>query len=170
MKIIYRHGDLMKAPEQFIVQGCNAQGVMGSGVAKLLRDHDENIYAEYRAKYVSQGNSLRLGQTVWVNSNPWVVIDAITQEFYGRDPDVVYVSYDGLSEAFSDINESIHAFTGSEAIVKVAMPLIGAGLANGKWSIISEIVERKSSKFQPVVYLMDGKIPDGVIAEVETVS
>jgi hypothetical protein len=46
------------------------------------------------------------------------------------------------------------------------MPLIGAGLAQGKWSIISQIIEEEMTDVQPVVYLIDGIIPDGVIADV----
>ncbi len=35
--ITYKQGDLMKASETYIAHGCNAQGVMGSGVAKAIR-------------------------------------------------------------------------------------------------------------------------------------
>ena len=35
MNIIYKQGDLLECSEQVIVHGCNAQGVMGSGVAKV---------------------------------------------------------------------------------------------------------------------------------------
>lgn len=33
MKIIYKQGDLLSCPERVILHGCNAQGVMGSGIA-----------------------------------------------------------------------------------------------------------------------------------------
>lgn len=167
MKIEYRHGDLMKAPETVIIQGCNAQGVMGSGVAKLLRDADEEIFTKYRAVYDTQG--LVVGDVVFVPSKPLgkLVINAITQEFYGREPDTVYVSYEGLAEAFIKINDHAKTFDifGGEP-PRFALPLIGAGLAQGKWSIISEIIEQLSTNFVPVVYLMDGIIPDGVEGDV----
>jgi O-acetyl-ADP-ribose deacetylase (regulator of RNase III) len=160
MKIIYKHGDLMQAPEPFMAQGCNAQGVMGSGVAKLIRDRWENVFTEYRRVYDSGGKHLDLGQTIWVSAKPYTIINCITQEFYGRDPNVVYVSYEGLGIAMESINRQLHPFNLEPQ--SVAMPLIGAGLANGKWSIISEIIETVSTNFQPVVYLIDGVIPDGV--------
>jgi O-acetyl-ADP-ribose deacetylase (regulator of RNase III) len=163
MKIIYKHGDLLAAEEHFIVQGCNAQGVMGSGVAKLIRDKDENVFLEYRKVYEQQGQKLNLGQTIWVESKSHVFVNAITQEFYGRDPNVVYVSYDGMRKAMSEIN-LVAGFA------SVAMPLIGAGLANGRWSIISQIIEEELTNVQPVVYLIDGIIPDGVEGEVIRVS
>ena len=38
MKIEYRQGDLFQTDVRHIVHGCNAQGVMGKGVAKLVKD------------------------------------------------------------------------------------------------------------------------------------
>ena len=38
MKIIYKQGDLLEAEEVVIVHGCNAQGVVGSGVALAIRN------------------------------------------------------------------------------------------------------------------------------------
>ena len=168
MKIKYVHGDLMKAQEEFIIHGCNAQGVMGSGVAKLLRDADENVFTEYRKVYDAQG--LKVGDVIWVPRTKLgkTVVNAVTQEFYGREPGVVYVSYEGLAEAMRKIDEhakSIKSFEWTK--VAMALPLIGAGLAQGKWSLISEIIEQHANHWQPVVYLFDGVIPDGVVADVE---
>lgn len=168
MDIIYKHGDLMKAAERFIVHGCNAQGVMGSGVAKLIRDRYPQAYNEYVDIHRSEG--LFVGQTLWVNTHPHAIINAITQERYGRDENVVYVSYDGIRSAFRRINEV--AASPSDAygeVDAVALPLIGAGLANGRWSIISKIIEEEATNFQPVVYLVDGIIPDGIIPSTEIV-
>ena len=37
--------------------------------------------------------------------------------------------------------------------------MIGAGLANGDWSIISKIIEEEeATHFTPVVYILDQKI------------
>ena len=41
------------------------------------------------------------------------------------------------------------------------MPPIGAGLAQGKWSILSQLIEDKCVDVQPVVYLVDRLIPEG---------
>jgi hypothetical protein len=38
--------------------------------------------------------------------------------------------------------------------------LIGSGLAGGKWARISSIIETESKNFTPVVYLLDGVIPE----------
>jgi len=161
MEISYKTGDLLKAEEHFILQGCNAQGVMGSGVAKLIRDADENVFTAYRKVYEEQGNKLDLGQTIWVPSVPLqrVVINGITQKNYGKDPNTVYVSYDGVREVIRQINGAVTHLSIHGPVDAVGMPLIGAGLAHGKWEIISKIIEEEATNFQPVVYLIDGKIP-----------
>ena len=54
LKII--NGDLLKAKEKFIVHQCNAQGVMGSGVAKqiaTLYPEAEKQYKEFINKIVN---------------------------------------------------------------------------------------------------------------------
>ena len=166
MEITYRTGDLLEAVEPAIVHGCNAQGAMGSGVARALRARYPAAYDAYRAEHRAKG--LPLGHTIWVDCGAHVVIHAITQEFYGRDGRR-YADYDAIARAFARIDEvarMTQTYTGSRAtppkvIDAVGLPLIGAGLAGGDWSRISEIVEASAVHFRPVVYLVDGKRPDG---------
>jgi O-acetyl-ADP-ribose deacetylase (regulator of RNase III) len=171
MKIEYiKNGDIYKAPESFTIQGCNAQGVMGSGVAKLWRDHDENIFTVYRKTYEEKG--LKVGDIVPVaTKHPvtgelegLIVINAITQEFYGRDDSRRYASYDGIQKAFFEADQMVFAYSGLMASSgrpmgdkpRVSIPQIGAGLANGRWPIIAAIIETTVEHFQPVVYLLPG--------------
>ncbi len=168
MKIIYKHGDLKTCDEQYFAHGCNAQGVMGSGVAAWVRSDFPWGYAEYRRVYEEQGNHLEMGQVIVARdpaNKSKTVLNCITQEFFGRDPNVVYVDYDAIRVIVEELdklfdNEASDWEDGG-GFVRVAFPLIGAGLANGKWSIISGILE-ESATFHPVVYLLDGVIPDGV--------
>ena len=51
MQIEYRTGDLLEAAEPVIVHGCNAQGSMGAGVARAIRDRYPAAYAAYRAAH-----------------------------------------------------------------------------------------------------------------------
>lgn len=174
MKIEYKTGDMLNPPlderELIITHGCNAQGVMGSGVAKAIRDLYPEAYKGYRDWYETHG--LKVGDIVPVNIDHKqttkgfrygrYVINAVTQEFYGRDPSRVYVSYEGLRAAMREINNNVLVRLRSDSAgepERVAMPLIGAGLANGKWSIIAPIIEEEATIFQPVVYLLDGKMP-----------
>ena len=172
-KIIYKRGNLLMCDEPAIMHGCNAQGVMGSGVAKQLRDADEGIFTAYRRTYEDQGNKLDVGQSIWVFSKPLkrTVINAVTQEFYGRDPNRVYVSYDAIMKVMRGVSANVKVRTEidsarrvlGEAPDAVAMPLIGAGLANGSWPIISKIIEEAAEGWQPVVYIRnEDPLPVGV--------
>lgn len=145
---------------------------MGSGIAKTIRDVYPRAYEFYRKMYDTSG--LTLGQTIWVPVKPAIegyperwVINAITQEDYGRETGRLYASYDGIRKAIRQINAGNWMTEVSEDAAKhlgkakrVGFPLIGAGLANGSWKIISEIIEEESTMFQPVVYLFDGKMPE----------
>ena len=154
MKIIYRTGDLLEAPERIICHGCNAQGKMGAGIAVAVRKRYPQAFSDYEALYKAQGNHLDMGQCVWVDCpDGRTVIDAVTQEFYGRDANVVYVDYNAVRTAMRTIDDRLKPANG-EALVSVAFPKIGAGLANGDWAIIEDIIETESTGFQPVVYTL----------------
>lgn len=143
MKIIYKQGDLLAAPEIILLHGCNAQGVMGAGVAKSIR----NRYPEAYKTYLK--GSMELGTiTITHEADHKVILNAITQEYYGRTIGRVYVSYDAIDVVFRLINKVCLICTN----MVIAMPKIGAGYGGGDWNIISEIIERNSTNFQPVVY------------------
>jgi len=154
MKIIYKTGDLLEAPERIICHGCNAQGKMGAGIAVAIRKRYPRAFDDYRALYETQGNRLELGQVVIVECpDGRVVIDAVTQEFYGREPNVVYVSYDAVRTAIRRIDDWVSARKASSP-ESVAFPKIGAGLANGDWDVIAAIIEDEAKAFQPVIYTL----------------
>jgi len=170
MKIKYVVGDMFEAPSLILMHGCNAQGVMGSGVAATIRVRVPFAYNDYKAHYDKHG--LHTGDIVvaygkdTISGVERVVVNAITQEFYGRDPNVVYVDYEGIRAAVAAINyelaesdeaeeEAQWVFTAEQCdgeYPTIALPLIGAGLANGDWGKIASIIEEESYAFQPVVY------------------
>lgn len=150
MKITYIEGNLLDAPEKVIAHGCNAQGVMQSGIAKAIRAKYSNAYVDYRMTYRRQGNKLELGQIIETKYGFKTILNIITQEHYGRDPNTVYVSYPAITKAVKTIN--------AMGYDRVAFPLIGAGLANGSWERISEIIEAHSH-FDPIVYYLYGEQP-----------
>jgi len=168
MQIEYRTGDIIDAAEPILVHGCNAQGIMGSGLARAIRDRLPFAYHAYRTAYETHG--LQLGQVIWAinmmpGERPRVVGNAITQEFYGNEP-TQYVDDNAIRQAIHEVDRFIQIAywnldaTGiTTALDKVALPLIGAGLGGGKWPTISQIIEQESQHFIPVVYTLDGAIP-----------
>lgn len=134
------NSDITKVKAGIIVHGCNAQGVMGSGVAKQLRAKYPTIFEDYLDELhtMSEKKVVPLGQVVWsdIPGNASLVIaNAITQEFYGRDSRK-YVSYDALDLAMARV-----ADVARRAGDHIHIPyLIGAGLGGGTAEIIIEII------------------------------
>jgi len=149
--IIEHVGNLLDVTKGIIVHGCNCQGVMGSGVAKSIRDKWPSVYNAYNDHYNFEG--LHLGDTIPVcgerNTNSihiskythqlpeeLIVVNAMTQYEYGGVKGVVYVDYDAVAACFSCIK-----LLARDTGLPVHFPLIGCGLANGDWNIVSEIIE-----------------------------
>lgn len=146
MKIEYIKGDILQTKVKHIIHGCNSKGVMGSGIAKAIRDIYPKTYQDYNDAYNSYG--LELGDIiVSVQENERVIHNAVTQKDYGRDSSRVYVSYWAIAEVFRKINEW--------GIREIALPKIGAGLANGDWNVISAIIENTLIDTKPYVYVLE---------------
>lgn len=154
MKIEYIKGNAFDTPAKYILHGCNAQGAMGSGFAAGVAA----LYPDARQAYLDRHaqEPLKLGEIIPFDCGRHIIINGITQEFYGRDPNFVYVSYDAVAEVIRAVNEMVKLSPENIApIPRVALPKIGAGLANGDWAKIEQIIEENSPDFQPVVYVID---------------
>jgi len=145
--ITYRQGDITQVKSGVIVHGCNCQGVMGSGVAKALRNMHPEIFTPYSDKCKAYNDAYclvetddLLGQVVLVEVAPTLMIaNAITQKYYGNDGRK-YVSYDAVDAALDVVGKFVRATK-----QQIHMPKIGAGLGGGDWRIISSIVETRLS-------------------------
>lgn len=141
--MIYKKGNLFDCPGAGIIaHGCNAQGVMGSGVAYEFRRIYPQAYEKYQRDI--QRNGLKLGGISWcfeyVDDTGMLLASAITQEFYGVGGKR-YVSYDAIDSCFRDV---IAGAIFSNMVIHI--PKIGAGLGGGDWDIISNIIEVNAEK------------------------
>lgn len=134
--IEYRKGDLLAVKRGIVVHGCNSQGVMASGVAKSVKLMYPGAFAQYSHDIVTKHFGLGDISVYTAAPNELIVVSAITQEFYGREPNTRYVSYDAIDRCFARV------FVLAEYVgLTVHIPKIGAGLAQGDWNIISKIIE-----------------------------
>jgi O-acetyl-ADP-ribose deacetylase (regulator of RNase III) len=149
MEIEYRKGDLLKAQEEVIVHGCNALGVMGAGVARLIRDKWPEAERVYLEAYRTGG--LKLGTIIVAPYSPRcsrAVVNMITQKTVATRPGQKVVSYDGIYVGFM----SLDVWMRDNDYTAAAMPRIGAGLGGGSWSIISAIISATARNYRPIVY------------------
>lgn len=141
--------DITKVKSGIIVHGCNAQGVMGSGVAKQLRATYPDIFTDYTAllEAIYIDGCSPLGLIAWSDiSVDLVIASAITQELYGQDGEK-YVSYDALDDTFRRVASFAKA---SDYTIHIPF-LIGAGLGGGNANIIQRIIEETTQDLE-VVY------------------
>jgi O-acetyl-ADP-ribose deacetylase (regulator of RNase III) len=128
-------GDLLAIGRGIIVHGCNARGRMGSGIALSIKHTFPLAYQAYQQQYRQSGLHLGDISVARVGDQKYVV-NAVTQEEYGRDPDRVYVDYDAVRQCFTKVN-----VLARELGLPVHFPLIGCGLAHGDWHIVSRIID-----------------------------
>ena len=130
-----RFGDIVaNVHSGILVHGCNAQGVMGQGIALSVRKRYPNAFNDYLNEHATNG--LKLGSIIYTECSPELTIaNAITQQYYGTYKRQ-YVSYQAIHEVFSAL-----AKLSQMSVKTVHYPMIGAGLGGGEWSIISEVID-----------------------------
>ncbi len=136
-------GDLVEMAEaglfDVIVHGCNIFNTMGKGIAKQVRAVFPEAYSADMLTTPGDYNKMGTISYAEIRAKGLIVVNAYTQpEFWsaGQPMHRVYVDYDAVRLCFRKIK---HNWAGSGR--RFGIPLIGAGLAGGDWSIISEIIE-----------------------------
>lgn len=139
MKIVYKTGNLLDAQTDVIAHQVNCQGVMGSGVAKQIREKWANVYTAYRAEYdlFTDLNKPLLGncQLVQVNDNQCVA-NLFGQDKYGYDGKR-YTSYDGIYDALVSLAFQME----NNNMNSVAFPYhMSSDRGGADWIIISTMI------------------------------
>lgn len=145
-------GNLLDFPEgcNVIAHCCNAQGVMGSGIAKSIKDEYPNAYEVYKEAYdevINAGaQSLPLGHvSVGTNASGKKIVNCVAQEFYGKhmEGDVMkrYVDYEAFYSCFATIKDKLE-----KAIEDGKKPVLGvpykiaSDRAGGDWRVIEAML------------------------------
>lgn len=133
--IKYIKGDLLEAKQEYIVHQVNCQGVMGSGVAKAIKDKYPEVFRHYKRlvkdKQISNKDLLGIVQFVAVSSDKEIV-NLFSQDHY-LPRTTKHTNYDAMTKGFETIKELVAE--------DLAMPKIGCGLGGGDWKIVSAIIE-----------------------------
>lgn len=151
MSLQVKHGDVFAAvqPGQILAHGCNMQGVMGSGVAKIVK---ERYWKAWQAYYMAHRlNMLALGKVQFAKvDNDIVVANCITQEYYGRDPAYRYVSYQAVEFCMERVAEMARHTESA-----VHLPFIGGGRANGDRNKLLPIFESAFHNVEATLWLQE---------------
>ena len=143
-------GSLTEANEKVIAHGCNAQGVMGSGVAAYIRKDFPEAYEEYHAFFDPLTRSERgkhMGEAFFVETNGKVIANCITQFAFGSDGKR-YANIEAVRESIRAVND----YCKEHEIEAYALPMIGCGLGGLEWPRVKLVIEEESTDAEPVVY------------------
>lgn len=157
MALIYKQGDLLASRHRVIGHGCNALGSMGAGIATAIKRSYPGAFEVYAKTFAARG--LKVGEVIAWEGNDRVVLNCITQARYGRDPNTVYVDYDGVRSCMLWIEgEALRSRESGRGVFahdgEVAFPKIGAGLANGDWDRIAEIIDTEIKSLDVLIYVL----------------
>lgn len=140
-------GDLIKDAKNYdaIIHGCNCFNVMGAGIAAQV----QKVFPEaYKVdQETTAGDESKLGSftSARISKYNLTVINAYTQYYPGAN-----ANYTAIEMALVKINEN---FKGK----KVAIPMIGAGIAGGDWSIIKAIIIKTLTDVNLTIVYWEGE-------------
>jgi O-acetyl-ADP-ribose deacetylase (regulator of RNase III) len=128
--------DVRNIKEGWILHGVNCKGVMGSGIAKALRDKYPEIHPVYKGLCNSHGVD-NLGTTCSVEINPLlVVVNCFTQASFGYDKSVTYADASALRNCLNSVLDQLlflEDFYPESLPFNIYLPRIGCGLGGLDW-------------------------------------
>lgn len=152
MRPIFKTGNVVSAlldkEVDFIIHVTNAQLVMGSGVAKEIRDRIPAAYRVYMENQVK-------GETGTVTSDSGV-FNMTAQKYYGYDGKR-YLDYGALVECLFNVRAELAPLPTLRKVIKVGLPHhMGSDRAGSDWNIVMELVHGILGKnYQLVVYKLE---------------
>jgi len=139
-------GDILNATEDILAHQVNCMGIMGSGIAKQIKDKYPNVFGQYRKFFVNNKfTALGKCQIVKAEDNKYIA-NLFGQYKYGRDKQ--YTDYDALEEALFSLKVSA-----KDHNMSIAIPFnIGCGLAGGSWPFVYSMIEDVFQDYDVTLY------------------
>ncbi len=146
--INYLTKDITTVDRGIIAHGCNCQGVMGSGVARFLRNKYPDIFPRYNkicveAKLANDEDRL-LGDVDFAIVAPNLIIaNCFTQHLYG------YGGKFARPEAIFTSLAIVYSAAALLGVDNIYIPKIGAGRGGLDWTTEVEPIIEKLSNLDP---------------------
>lgn len=135
--------DIFESGADVICHQVNCQGVMGSGIAKQVREKYPKVYEEYKKicdKYKNRSHALLgliqpVGTVAEYNTQFRGIANLFAQEYFGYDGKC-YTDYDALRQCLEAVNRC------TPNGCTVAIPyLMGCHRGGGDWNIVYKMIE-----------------------------
>lgn len=140
--IKYKVGDLLAAAAagevDVIAHCCNCWNTMGSGIAPKIKAKWPQVYAADCATIKGDRHKLGGYTKAIVEDGALTVYNLYGQFGYSkRDQGIRDLNYNAIFDALDAMGEDIL----KRGDKTVGLPLIGCGLAGGKWSVVKAMIE-----------------------------
>ena len=137
MEIIYKEGNLLDAQTDVIAHQVNCKGVMGSGVAKQIKEKWPNVFKQYDYHVrMLDHNVLGDCQLVQIKENKFVA-NLFGQRYYGRE-NLRYTSYDGIYDALV----KLQVYMNTRDCKSIAIPYkMSSDRGGADWNVILAMIE-----------------------------
>ncbi|MBQ8999309.1 MAG: macro domain-containing protein [Clostridium sp.] len=145
--VVIEKGDIFTGYINIVGHQVNCQGVMGKGIASIVKSDYPRAYSEY-ISYSQINKDNLLGDAQIVKCGGKYICNLYAQEYYGNDKTKVYTSYEALRYSLTTLKE----FAKSKGLI-VGLPYgIGCGLANGDWNIVLSIIKDVFKDYYVILY------------------
>jgi O-acetyl-ADP-ribose deacetylase (regulator of RNase III) len=147
--------DVKGCERKLIVHCCNTQGVMGAGIALAIARKwpivkDEYVLWHMQTKFpggsswVSSASDLPLGAIQIVAVHRKLRVVNLIGQTLGYSDEKPPIRYEAIEKGFRTLRKFITLdYEGCSAKYSVHMPMMGSGLAGGKWSEVELLVEKE---------------------------
>lgn len=137
-----------------MIHGCNCFCTMGRGIALEVRNRVPLLYEADRRTIA--GSKEKLGHFTYTLIDDMVGINAYTQYHFARPiPGTSrMVDYDAVRQVFRRIDSMFGQKPVNDK--PFGIPLIGAGLAKGDWSVISKIIDDETPSLDIILVHFEG--------------
>lgn len=146
-------GDIFESDAYAILHQVNCRGVMGSGIAKQVKEKYPVVFLRYKEICEQHSGNPKdlLGLVLAISVKggcTGFIANLFAQDNFGRDNNL-YTNYDALKKCFERANEMFYGKT-------VAIPYkIGCCRGGGDWGIVYKMIEESFVDCDVVLYEYD---------------
>ena len=150
-------GNVFNSNATFIMHQVNCKGVMGSGVAKQVKEKYPNVFYAYKRRCDAFSPKVLLGTAQLVETNKDYntefvgIFNLFSQDAFGYDGKK-YTDYSALRRCLFIVNETCKELNTIEKPT-VAMPfLMGCDRGGGDWDTVCKIIDETLTDCQVLCY------------------
>lgn len=142
-------GNLVTENYDVFCHQVNCRGVMGSGIAKQIRETYPEVFNQYLTNHRLQGD--RLGTNLYVKTNDGrVCVNMYAQDNFGRDK--CHTDYAAFRSCLIDLKDYLSR---QPENITIGFPYkIGCGLAGGDWAIVGEMIKEFAEQIKQKVFIV----------------